>query len=168
MKNITFIYAQRGATLVIGLIMLTVITLLTISGFTMSGGNLQAVGNMQHRNEAIAAANMAIEQTINVNFAAIDPANYPEVLDIDIDQDNTTDYVVTINQPICIKSIPAPSNGLQDSNGVNSGIVASNDFLTLWEINVTSQNLATGTSVVAKQGINKRLTLAEATLSLCI
>ena len=166
MKNITSTAAQRGATLVVGLIMLTVITLLTISAFTMSGGNLQAVGNMQHRNEAIAAANMAIEQTININFSTIDPANYPSTVNIDIDQDNTTDYVVNINQPICLKYSPAPVN-LGSLSGVNSNVTNSSDFLTLWEINVTAQNLATGASVIAKQGINKRLTQAEYLLSTC-
>ena len=166
MKNITSTSAQRGATLIVGLIMLTVITLLTISGFKMSGGNLQAVGNMQHRNEAIAAANMAIEQTININLSTIDPANYPSTTDIDIDQNNTNDYVVNINQPICRKYSPAPVN-LDSLSGVNSNVTNSNDFLTLWEINVTAQNLATGASVIAKQGINKRLTQAEYLLSTC-
>lgn len=166
MKEIYSTSTQRGATLIVGLIMLTVITLLTISGFTMSGGNLQAVGNMQHRNEAIAAANMAIEQTININFSTIDPANYPSAVNIDIDQDNTADYVVNINQPICLKDSPAPVN-LGSLSGVNSNVTNSSDFLTLWEINVTAQNLATGTSVTAKQGINKRLTQAEYLLSTC-
>lgn len=55
--------------------MLVAITLLMVSAFTLSGGNLKVVGNMQYRNEAIAAANIAIEQTININFALIDPAN---------------------------------------------------------------------------------------------
>lgn len=166
MKNTYSTSRQCGATLVVGLIMLVVITLLTISAFTMSVGNLKAVGNMQFRNEAIAAANMAIEQTININFSTIDPANYPSAMNIDIDQDNTTDYVVNINQPTCLKYSPAPVN-LDSLSGVNSNVTNSNDFLTLWEISVTAQNLATGATAIAKQGINKRLTQAEYLLSTC-
>lgn len=166
MKNICTTTTQRGATLVVGLIMLTVITLLTISGFTMSGGNLQAVGNMQHRNEAIAAANIAIEQTININFAAVNPADYPFIINIDIDQNNTDDYVVSINAPICVKASLA-SASLAGLSGVNSNVVNAADYLTLWEIQATAINQATGASATAKQGINKRMTQAEYLLSIC-
>ncbi|WP_394809163.1 hypothetical protein [Nitrosomonas sp.] len=166
MKNQHIISRQSGATLVVGLIMLVSITLLMISAFSLSGGNLKAVSNMQFRNEAIAAANMAIEQTININFVAIDPANYPETIDIDIDQNNTTDYVVSIKAPLCIKATLAPVNPLALS-GINSNVTNSSDYLTLWEIEATAQNQATGASVVAKQGISKQLTQSEYLLSAC-
>jgi len=166
MKNQHTLSRQSGATLVVGLIMLVSITLLMISAFSLSGGNLKAVSNMQFRNEAIAAANMGIEQTININFVAIDPANYPETIDIDIDQNNTTDYVVSIKAPLCIKATLAPVNPLALS-GINSNVTNSSDYLTLWEIEATAQNQATGASVVAKQGINKQLTQSEYLLSTC-
>ncbi len=166
MKSQQIISRQSGATLVVGLIMLVSITLLMISAFSLSGGNLKAVSNMQFRNEAIAAANMAIEQTININFVAIDPANYPETIDIDIDQNNTTDYVVSIKAPLCIKATLAPVNPLALS-GINSNVTNSSDYLTLWEIEATAQNQATGASVVAKQGISKQLTQSEYLLSAC-
>ncbi|UUZ64284.1 hypothetical protein LP417_03665 [Polaromonas sp. P1-6] len=38
---------QSGATLVVALIMLTLITLLVVNAFTLSSSNLKAVGNMQ-------------------------------------------------------------------------------------------------------------------------
>jgi len=166
MKNQHILSRQSGATLVVGLIMLVSITLLMISAFSLSGGNLKAVSNMQFRNEAIAAANMAIEQTININFVAIDPANYPETIDIDIDQNNTIDYVVSIKAPLCIKATLAPVNPLALS-GINSNVTNSSDYLTLWEIEATAQNQATGASVVAKQGISKQLTQSEYLLSAC-
>lgn len=157
---------QTGATLVVGLIMLVAITLLMISAFSLSGGNLKAVGNMQFRNEAIAAANMAIEQTININFVAIDPANYPTTVDIDIDQDDTTDYVVTLKAPLCLKATLASAN-VAALSGVNSTITNSSNYLTLWEIEAAAQSGATGASVVAKQGIAKEMTQSEYLLSSC-
>lgn len=166
MRNQHTLLRQSGATLVVGLIMLVSITLLMISAFSLSGGNLKAVSNMQFRNEAIAAANMAIEQTININFVAIDPANYPETINIDIDQNNTTDYVVSVKVPLCIRATLAPSNPSALS-GINSNVTNSSDYLTLWEIEVTAQNQATGASVVAKQGISKQLTQSEYLLSAC-
>lgn len=166
MRNEKMLFQQRGATLVVGLIMLVTITLLVISAFSLSGGNLKAVGNMQYRNEAIAAANMAIEQTININFAAIDPANYPATIDIDIDQNDAIDYTVTIKAPVCLKATLAPVN-VNSLSGVNSDVTNSSDYLTLWEIEATAQSQATGTSVVAKQGISKQLTLSEYLLSSC-
>ena len=166
MRNEYSFSRQTGATLVVGLIMLVTITLLTVSAFSLSGSNLKVVGNMQFRNEAIASANMAIEQTIDINFATIDPANYPNAIDIDIDQDNTTDYVVTIKTPVCLKATLAPAN-VAALSGVNSTITNSSNYLTLWEIEATAQNQATGASVVAKQGIGKEMTQSEYLLSLC-
>ena len=166
MRNEKMLFQQRGATLVVGLIMLVTITLLVISAFSLSGGNLKAVGNMQYRNETIAAANMAIEQTININFAAIDPANYPATIDIDIDQNDAIDYTVTIKAPVCLKATLAPVN-VNSLSGVNSDVTNSSDYLTLWEIEATAQSQATGASVVAKQGISKQLTLSEYLLSSC-
>jgi len=159
-------FYQRGATLMVGLIMLVITTLLVVSSFTLSGGNLTAVGNLQHRNEAIVAANIAIEQTINLNYTALDPANYPALLDIDIDQDNTIDYNVTIPIPLCISARPAPASLLTKS-GVQANIQNSNDFLALWEIRANAASQATGASAIAVQGINKRLTLGEYVASGC-
>jgi Tfp pilus assembly protein PilX len=166
MKKLILLTKQKGATLIVGLIMLVMITLLMVSAFTLSGNNLRAVGNMQYRNEAIAAANLAIEQTINLNYAAVDPANYPTLIDIDIDQDNAVDYTVTIPAPVCISARPAPVD-LLTLSGVNANIQNSNDYLTLWEIRADAANASTGASVVARQGINKRLTLSEYVASTC-
>jgi Tfp pilus assembly protein PilX len=166
MNKLNLLATQKGATLVVGLIMLVMITLLMVSAFTLSGNNLRAVGNMQYRNEAIAAANLAIEQTINLNYAAIDPANYPTLIDIDIDQDNAVDYTVSIPAPVCISARPAPAD-LLTLSGVNANIQNSNDFLTLWEIRADAASASTGASVVARQGINKRLTLSEYIASTC-
>lgn len=167
MKNQFSISGQRGATLMVGLIMLVVITLLMVSAFTLSGSNLKAVGNMQFRNEAIAAANLAIEQTINLNYSVLDPASYPSIVNIDIDQDNTDDYAVTVKAPTCMRVVPAPLEDLNLS-GVNGNVTNTTDYLTLWEIEATAVSQATGASVIARQGINKRYTQAEYLVSTCI
>lgn len=56
---------QRGASLFIGLVMLLVLTLATVVAFSLSKGSLQIVGNMQHRNEVLSAANSAAEEAMS-------------------------------------------------------------------------------------------------------
>lgn len=163
MKNHRFAARQRGITLIVGLIMLVMVTLLVISAFTLSGGNLKAVGNMQFRNEAIAAANIAIEQTLGSPFTTV---NSPNSINVDIDQDNTVDYVVDVAAPACIQAPPAPVD-LPALSGVSSNIPNTSDYLTLWEITATVTSQATGASVVVKQGINQRLTQSQYNVSTC-
>ena len=59
MKNLQYSGRQQGAALIVGLIMLLLLTLMVTAAFTLSGVNLKAVGNMQSRAEATAAANAA-------------------------------------------------------------------------------------------------------------
>jgi Tfp pilus assembly protein PilX len=66
-----FLRRQRGATLIVSLIMLLLITLLAISSFTVGKSNLQIVGNMQQRTQALAAAQSAIATVISsIQFTA--------------------------------------------------------------------------------------------------
>ena len=62
MNSAAFPHAQHGATLVVGLIMLVLITLMVTSAFMLSSINLKSVGNMQFRDEAVAAANKNITE----------------------------------------------------------------------------------------------------------
>ena len=47
--------SQRGAALVVGLIMLVLVTVMLISALVMSTSGFRSVSNMQFREEAIAA-----------------------------------------------------------------------------------------------------------------
>ncbi len=163
MRSHRFVTRQRGVTLIVGMITLVMVTLLVISAFTLSGNNLKAVGNMQFRNEAIAAANMAIEQTLSSPFTT---ANSPNSINVDIDQDNTIDYVVDVAAPACIQAPPASVN-LTALSGVSSNIPNTSDYLTLWEITATVTSQATGASVVVKQGVSQRLTQSQYNASTC-
>lgn len=57
--------AQRGFTLVVGLIMLVLMTLVTMVAFNMGRNSLQVVDNMQQRNQAQAAAQFALDQAVS-------------------------------------------------------------------------------------------------------
>ena len=71
--------SQSGATLIVGLIMLVLITVIVLSAFTFSSSNLKSVGNMQIREEALAAANLATEQVIASPFT--DAPTAQEIVD---------------------------------------------------------------------------------------
>ncbi|HEX7971112.1 MAG TPA: hypothetical protein VF501_02685, partial [Thiobacillus sp.] len=98
--------AQRGATLVVGLIMLVLITLMVTAAFMISTGNLRAVGNMQYRNEAIAAGNRAVEQVLSSPFTNAPAA---EQIFVDINNDGVPDYRADIATPTCIRASVAQS-----------------------------------------------------------
>lgn len=121
---------QRGATLIVSLIILVLITLMVASAMKLSNSNLKAVGNMQFRNEAIAAANKAIEDVVSSSFAALPAAR---TIEADIDNDGKTDYVVEMTEPVCLRALPAykepPSSiALQDF------IPPATRWETVWEI----------------------------------
>lgn len=156
---------QRGATLVVGLIMLVLITLMVTTAFVLSNGNLKAVGNMQFRDEAIAAANLAIEQVISTDFTAA-----PVALNdfgVDIDQDGKPDYFVDVNVPQCVKGVAAPPDPASLS-GVESGLKGLSDFNTVWEIRAQVNDATTGAAVTVWQGVRKRMTQPMYEMSACI
>lgn len=149
--------AQRGATLVVGLIMLVLITLVVTSAFLLSTGNLRAVGNMQFRNEAIAAANRAIELKIGSDFAV--PT--AEVgLPVDLTGDNQPDYYVDIAKPTCIRaSVASPTAA--SSLSLGSAMSTSSNWNTIWDIDAVVNDAATGAAIRIRQGVRVLLTQAQ-------
>ncbi len=152
--------AQRGATLIVGLIMLVLLTLVVTSAFTLSTTNLKAVGNMQFRDEAIAAANVAIEQVLGSPFTE-KPTS--EGLIVDIDNDGSTDYVVAIATPSCIRASQVGDVEVKTGEGTSvtvGSVHAPLSFNTVWDIDATVTSAGTGASVRVRQGV--RVLLPEA------
>ena len=134
--------SQRGATLVVGLIMLVLITLLVTSAFTVSTSGLKSMGNMQIRDEAIAAGNKAIEQVLSSPFTNAPTA---EAINVDLNNDGTTDYVVTFNTPTCVSASTIAATGVAPSSislGSTFNPTTSNLYETVWDLdaNVTDPN----------------------------
>jgi hypothetical protein len=156
--------SQRGATLVVGLIMLVLITLLVTSAFTLSTSGLKSVGNMQSRDEAIAAGNKAIEQVVSSPFTN-SPAG--ETINIDLNNDGITDYVVVLNTPICVSVAEIPGTTVAPSSislGSAFSPSTSNLFESVWELdaNVTDPN-GSGAAVRVHQGVRVLLSQTQVT-----
>lgn len=167
MKRLTLPHAQRGATLVVGLIMLVLITVMVTSAFTISNSNLKAVGNMQTHNESIAAANMAIEQMVN-NWDFSSPPQEDNI-EVSINNDDPKPYLVHIAKPICISS--STRAGSQDPGselktlitGItkDTGESGTTNYSVVWDLAATVTGASTNTSVRIHQGINKTLTQGQ-------
>jgi hypothetical protein len=152
---------QSGATLVIALIMLTLITVLVTNAFTMSVTDVQSVTNRQLRGEAIAAANKAIEQIVSSPFTS-DPTG--ESIDVDIDNDARVDYRVDFAAPECVSANQLAGSGVPPSSvslGSSFAVSATNHYQTMWDIDGTVFHPASGTSVRVRQGVRVLLTQAQ-------
>jgi Tfp pilus assembly protein PilX len=167
---------QRGVTLIIGMIMLVLITLIVVNAFTLGSSDLKSVGNTQVRAEATAAANQAIEQLISTTFTT---ALGAQTFSVDINKDGTNDYSVAIATPTCLKSkvantcsatdCGADPNCASSCQGGSCGtiVTASCGYsLTDWDIQATVTDVASGASVVVREGVRVPLLTTTAT-SVC-
>ncbi len=141
--------AQRGATLIIGLIMLVLITLIVVNAFTLSSSNLKSVGNMQVREEAIAAANQAAERVISSNFTN---ALGAQSFTVDINKDGTDDYTVSVAIPVCKRALQAASASPSDVE-MGASMSSGAKWNTEWDIDSTVTDAASGASVRVRQGV---------------
>ena len=146
---------QRGTTLVVALIMLLLLSLLVSGAFTLSTVNLKAVGNVQTRNEALAAVNTALEDVISTNFVGAG-VQTPQV---DINNDGVSDYSVTIQAPTCIRATIADAVA---PSSVSLGALSSDTWNTVWLLDATSTDSSGGGAAVrVRTGVRVLLTDAE-------
>jgi len=147
---------ETGAVLVVSLIMLAIITLMVTSAYNMSTLNLQSVGNMQFRNEALTSANLAINQILSSPFTDSPAA---EDINIDIDNSGTIDYTVNIALPTCVEATVASTPSLSSlSLPAMSG---SSSWDSIWEIEATVTDANSGVTVQVTSGVRVRLTQSE-------
>ncbi len=171
---------QQGLTLVMALIMLVLLTLLALTSINLGNSNLQIVGNMQQREQAIAAANQVLEETIssprffNTPEAAVaTPCDGPNTRCVDVDGDGNTDVKVTLTpSPACVKAqaIKTTSLKLEDPEDAGCSVGAAQNFgvagaadgssecgSTIWDVTAVATDVATQASVKVTQGVAVRV-----------
>jgi len=184
---------QAGATLIIGLIMLILMTLIALSAIRLSNTNLRIVGNEQIRNEAQAAAAYAFDAAANTSTFA--SATGATVTTVNVGMAN---YTVTVNKPECKRYRAIPKSELVTVSG-GLPVVAPNDVpcftgsssspltivsaasvggtageslcaATLWDLQATvvpaNSDVNTGITLTMAEGLEQRLTVPDA-LSSC-
>ena len=144
---------QSGITLFMGMIMLVLITLMVTSAFMLSNTNLRAVGNMQAKDEAIAAANVAIEEMLNSDFTGAPSA---EDIDVDINNDGTADYLVAVAKPVCIS---AAIDNEGEKSSVSLPNITKPSWNTVWDFEAVVNDTKTGASATVNTGVRVLLTL---------
>jgi len=152
---------QKGAALIVALIMLVLTTVMVVSAFSMSNVNTRSVGNMQFRGEAIAAANRAIEQVLGSPFTDAPAA---ETIEVDIDNDGTADYQVAFAIPTCVQATQFATSSAPPSSlslGTAFAVAGSTFYQTIWDLDASVMHVATGTSVQVRQGVRVLLTQAQ-------
>lgn len=140
---------QRGATLIISLIVLVLITLMVLSAFSLSSSNVKTVGNVQVRDEAVAAANEAIELVLSSAFAS---APVAQSINVDINKDGVTDYTVVVGLPTCIRALAGAAAGPSDVE-MPASLSTGSTWNTEWNITATVTDAASGAVVTVVQGV---------------
>jgi type II secretory pathway pseudopilin PulG len=174
---------QRGATLIVSLIMLLLITMLAVTSFRLGSSDLQIAGNLQSRKQALAAAQGAIEQVISSTQFTATPTNAipkpcggnPNTTCTDINGDGVTDVTVVVN-PTCVSIQPIPVASLDFSNPNDAGCLvgASQDFgvaggannnsmcaNSVWDTQATATDVVTGAQYVIDEGTAVRVPVAS-------
>ena len=157
MRLIASSRSQQGVTLFVGLILLVLITLMVTTAFTLSNTNLKSVGNMQSRDEAVAAANQAIEEVISSPFTDSPAA---EVINVDINNDGTSDYEVNILLPVCVRAA-IDTTAVISSVTLGTAMSTNSNWNTLWEIQAVVNDNKTGAKTTVVEGTRVLLTQAR-------
>lgn len=131
---------QRGATLLVSLIMLVVLTLFAVAGFNLSSVNLRIAGNFQDQKSMEAAALQAIEEVISKG----DVFNAPVAQTIPVGG-----YNVSVTAPRCNYSAPAEGFSLKEDTLVPD----DND----WEFTASVTDATSGARATITQGVRIRM-----------
>ena len=165
------LHKQRGSTLLVALVMLMLLTLVALSAMNASTTNLEVVGNAQLREEANAAAQLAIEQVISSNFTA-SPASSVVTANV-----GGTNYIATVAVPTCKNTVPIVNSELDPSNPLDavclssgsmqntgvmnaSGVVSTTQswcYQQTWDVNATVNDSDTGANANVHQGVSLRV-----------
>lgn len=134
------IRGQRGATLLVSLIMLVVLTLFAVAGFNLSSVNLKIAGNFQEQKFLEAVAQQAIEQVISTPTAFnLTPA---------VQTITVSGYNVSVSAPRC--------NYWVTAKGYTKKIGELTPEDTDWEVRASVTDAVTGAQAAIVQGVRMR------------
>ncbi len=162
MRTAHALQPQRGITLIVGLIMVVLITLIVVNAFNLSSSNLKSVGNMQVRDEATAAANQAIEQLIS-SFSTASLST--QTFSVDLNKDGTTDYTVNTEAPTCLRretvgvctatgcENPSASCGQAYQGTTTVTASACGTVIVDWDIRAVVTDANSGARVTIREGV---------------
>jgi len=170
---------QRGATLLVSMIFLVIITLMVVSAVKVSTLNIRMVGNTQTEKEAAAAALQVIEGTISTDFTQL-PVAATTTVDINNSGKAGSTYTVASPAPLCtgVKSIklseldaanpndqPCYASGAAANTGIEGAGGSGNSLCSAsnWDLSAASTGPnGTGTGPATHQGVSVRVAVGAA------
>jgi len=108
------------------------------------------VSNMQMRDEAMAAANQAIEQVVSSPFYN----SGAQTVNVDINKDGSSDFKVVVAAPTCIRAWVSASADASDVE-LGPAMTSVSQWYTDWDLDATATDLVAGSGVSVRvhQGI---------------
>jgi hypothetical protein len=170
---------QRGATLLVSMIFLVILTLIVVSAVKVSTLNTKMVGNLQSEKEADAAVLHAIEALISTDFTHL-PVDSTEIVDINNSGQPGSAYTVAVAAPVCagVKSIklseldagnpddqPCYASGAAANTGIVGSGGAGNSLCSASNWDVSAKATAPGgaeAGAATHQGIAVRVAIGAA------
>lgn len=150
--------AQRGVVLIVGLVMLLLVTLMVSSAFSLSTGSQDAVSNQQWRSQALAAADVALEQVISGAFS-LNPV--AQTVGVDLNQDNVDEYLVAVSKPVCesatLAEAAAPSS-------VTLPGISNSTWNVVFAMQSSVQDPVTGANARIRSGVRVLLNDSQKTI----
>jgi hypothetical protein len=149
---------QRGIVLVVGMVILVLITLFVVSAYRMSTSHLTAVGNMQFRAQALAAAESATERVLGLPVLT---TTFPAQI-IDLNGDGNPEFSVTVVRS-CLKATPilgASGSGTGSSVSLGFGSGAK-EYSVLFDYQSLVSDVKTGAAATIHQGFKIQVTQAQ-------
>ncbi|MEO8440937.1 MAG: hypothetical protein ABI547_00465 [Betaproteobacteria bacterium] len=130
---------QRGAVLLVSLIILMIITLFVVSSASMTSGDLRIIGNFQRKMMLTQSVQQAIEQVLS------NASNFDNPVARTI---TVNGIAVAVNAPQCL--------GTQTAGGYTA---VNNITLydTNWAVAATATDVLTGATATINQGVRIRL-----------
>lgn len=166
---------QQGVTLIVALVMLVVLTVLVVSVIRFGNINLKISGNMQAEAEAQAAAQVALERTVDLINKAPNISSIAAEPTMAVSTGAVT-YTVSVSKPACIftKNIhtsqldPTKEGDLPcfESGDQGEKLVTANNTLTQpptackdqqWDVQAAVDDDDSGARMSLLQGVSVRV-----------
>ncbi len=175
------LHNQRGNTLLMGLILLVLLTLMGLASVNTATSNLKVVGNMQYQQEALGAAQVSLNKVMSKGSYFADPATAPVTDTVDVTGDGIIDYTVALTQPcilsttditaaelrptvaddlLCMSSSTLKNAGIM---GQTTGAAKSDCANVTWRITATVNDASSKSAVTLTQSARQRMDRIVAT-----
>ena len=175
------LHNQRGNTLLMGLILLVLLTLMGLASVNTATSNLKVVGNMQYQQEALGAAQVSLNKVMSKGSYFADPTTAPVTDTVDVTGDGIIDYTVALTQPcilsttditaaelrptvaddlLCMSSSTLNNAGIM---GQTTGAAKSDCANVTWRITATVNDASSKSAVTLTQSARQRMDRIVAT-----